>query len=119
MFSFKSLQLQRVSIGLFSVFAALSFVTTLSAQTEFRGLWVDAWGPGFLSTNQITKLVEDCRTYNFNAVVVQMRRRGDAFYLPQLPNEEPRTKALAVDFDALQEIINQCHSGPKRIEVHC
>jgi uncharacterized lipoprotein YddW (UPF0748 family) len=33
--------------------------------------------------NQVTDLVNKCRTYDFNGVVVQMRRRGDAFYFPQ------------------------------------
>ncbi|MFN7139217.1 MAG: family 10 glycosylhydrolase, partial [Limisphaerales bacterium] len=93
--------------------------TSSSAQTnEFRGLWVDAWGAGFLNASQVTTLVNHCRTYNFNAVVVQIRRRGDAFYMPQLPNQEPRTTAISANFDALQEIINQCHNGNPRIEVH-
>ncbi|MBA4149357.1 MAG: family 10 glycosylhydrolase [Verrucomicrobia bacterium] len=91
-----------------------------AAQTdEFRGVWVDAWGAGFLDASQVTTLVNRCRTYNFNAVVVQMRRRGDAFYMPQAPNLEPRTTALSASYDALQEIINQCHNSNPRIEVHC
>lgn len=84
-----------------------------------RGIWVDAWGAGFLNASQVTTLVNHCRTYNFNAVVVQMRRRGDAFYMPQAPNGDPRTTAIASGYDALQEIINQCHNGTPRIEVHC
>ena len=86
---------------------------------EFRGLWVDAFGSGFFNTSEVTKLVNDCRTYNFNAVVVQMRRRGDAFYIPQAPNGDPKTTAIASGFDALQELINQCHASNPRIEVHC
>ena len=50
---------------------------------ECRGLWVDAFGPGFMNAQEVRQLVEDCRQYNFNTVFVQMRRRGDAFYMPK------------------------------------
>ncbi len=96
----------------------VSSLSTAQAD-EFRGIWVDAWGSGFLNASEVTTLVSRCRTYNFNAVIVQMRRRGDAFYIPQAPNGDPRTTALAANYDALQELINQCHSGTPRIEVHC
>jgi uncharacterized lipoprotein YddW (UPF0748 family) len=86
---------------------------------EFRGLWVDAFGPGFFNAEQVEQLVADCRNYNFNAVIVEMRRRGDAFYMPESPNPDPRTVELTNNFDALAEIIRQCHSGTPRIEVHC
>ncbi|MBA4147156.1 MAG: family 10 glycosylhydrolase [Verrucomicrobia bacterium] len=95
-----------------------SFAQNANAQ-EFRALWVDAWGAGFLNASQVTTLVNHCRTYNFNAVVVQMRRRGDAFYMPQAPNGDPRTTVIASGYDALQELINQCNTGTPKIEVHC
>jgi uncharacterized lipoprotein YddW (UPF0748 family) len=94
-------------------------VLPAAAQREFRGLWVDAFGAGFTNSEEVTKLAEDCRRYNFNAVVVEMRRRGDAFYMPHAPNKDPRTTVLADDFDALAEIIKECHSRTPRIEVHC
>lgn len=86
---------------------------------ELRGLWVDNFGPGFLNKKQVKQLVNDCRMYNFNAVFVQMRARGDALYFPQAPNIDPRRSNISSDFDALQEVINQCHIGGPRIEVHC
>ncbi|MBA4150529.1 MAG: immunoglobulin domain-containing protein [Verrucomicrobia bacterium] len=105
----------------FATFALLLCLTTsASSQTpEFRAVWVDAWGTGFLNATQVNNLVSHCRTYNFNAVIVQMRRRGDAFYMPQAPNLEPRTTALAANFDALQDLINKCNTGGNKIEVHC
>jgi uncharacterized lipoprotein YddW (UPF0748 family) len=91
-----------------------------SAQSnEFRGVWVDAWGAGFLDASQATKLIADCRTYNFNAVVVQMRRRGDAFYTPGVAGNDPKTTAIAAGCDALQDLITKAHTGSPRIEVHC
>lgn len=97
--------------------AAISAVP--AAASEFRGLWVDAFGPGFLNAEQVKKLVSDCREYNFNAIFVQMRRRGDAFYFPKSPNQDPRTTDLHPDFDALAELIEQCHNGTPPIQVHC
>lgn len=85
---------------------------------ELRGLWVDAIGEGFQDAAQIQRLVQDCREYNFNAVFVQLRRRGDALYLPNGTIKEPRTSRLAPNFDALAELIEQCHKGTPRIEVH-
>src|ERR1051326_3947631 len=37
---------------------------SLATKPEFRGLWVDAFGPGFFNADQVKKLVSDCRTYN-------------------------------------------------------
>jgi uncharacterized lipoprotein YddW (UPF0748 family) len=91
---------------------------SMQAAPEVRALWVDAWHNGFLNTSQVSTVVNYCRTYNFNAVVVQMRRRGDAWYMPQAPNQEPRTTAISASYDALQDMINQCHTGTPRIQVH-
>jgi uncharacterized lipoprotein YddW (UPF0748 family) len=110
----------------FSRAAAASFALVLFAElpvpaqsNEFRGVWVDAWGTGFLNASQVTQLIADCRAYNFNAIVVQMRRRGDAFYTPGIAGNDPKTTAISSSFDALQDVINKAHSGSPRIEVHC
>ena len=106
-----------------SLAVALCATADAPAQSnEFRGIWVDAWGTGFLNASQVTQLLTDCRTYHFNAVVVQMRRRGDAFYTPGITSNDPKTTAIAANFDALQDIITKAHDtsgGKKRIEVHC
>src|SRR5438093_13626941 len=77
---------------------------------QFRGVWVDAFGPGLFITNEIKKLADDCRKYNFNAVLVEMRRRGDAFYFPGPSNPEPRTTIIGTNLDCLAELIKECHS---------
>ncbi len=86
---------------------------------EMRAVWVDAWGTGFLNASQVTQLIADCRTYNYNAIIVQMRRRGDAFYTPGINGNDPKTTAIASNFDALQDILTKARSGSPRIEVHC
>ena len=97
----------------------LNVSQTSAATAKFRGLWVDGFGSGFLNAAEVKKLAEDCRKYNFNAVFVEMRKRGDAFYLPHAPNTEPRSSLIPSNFDALQAIIEECHNGTPRIEVHC
>ncbi|MGZ5529267.1 MAG: family 10 glycosylhydrolase, partial [Limisphaerales bacterium] len=94
----------------------ISFAT--ASATEFRGLSVDSWSPGLFNATQISQLVSDARTGHFNALVVEVRRRGDAFYNS---NFEPRNSGVASDFDPLADLIAKAHNtndGP-RIEVHC
>lgn len=116
MFGNVKLSWRRMAAGVCSLCAAL----TVEAQTpEFRAVWVDAWGTGFLNASQVTQLIADCRAYNYNAVIVQMRRRGDAFYNHVVPGNDPKTTAIASNFDALADILNKARSGSPRIEVHC
>jgi uncharacterized lipoprotein YddW (UPF0748 family) len=102
----------------FLVLVLIASVTSAPAQTnELRALWVDSWGPGFQTPEQINTLTNDLRTAKFNAVIPQVRRRGDAFYHSDY---EPKNSALAPDFDPLADLIAKCHDtnyGP-RLEVH-
>lgn len=85
---------------------------------EFRGMWVNAWNTGLQNASQVTTLVNQLRAGNFNAVIPQVRRRGDSFYDS---NFEPHaTGTTPADFDALGDLIAKAHNtnaGPY-IEVH-
>lgn len=85
---------------------------------EFRGLWVDSWSPNLYKAEQISQLVSDARAGHFNALLVEVRRRGDAFYNS---NFEPKNSGVAADFDPLADLLAKAHNtndGP-RLEVHC
>jgi uncharacterized lipoprotein YddW (UPF0748 family) len=84
---------------------------------EFRGLWVDAYRDGFKTPEQVDRLLADARRANVNALLVQVRRRGDAFYARSL---EPRTEdpSLAAGFDPLAYLIERAHNDEARVEVH-
>ncbi|MDR6224726.1 family 10 glycosylhydrolase [Desmospora profundinema] len=84
---------------------------------EFRAFWVDAFHDGFKTPEQVDRLLEDVRRANANAVIVQVRRRGDAYFGRAL---EPRTEDPALDpgFDALQDLIDKAHGAEPRMEVH-
>jgi len=83
---------------------------------EWRAFWADAWHNGFFNASQVTDMVNIAKNNNYNAVVIQIRRRGDAFYFPTAPNLEPRNTSIAGDFDSLQETITKAHA--QGIEVH-
>jgi uncharacterized lipoprotein YddW (UPF0748 family) len=84
---------------------------------ELRAVWVDAFHDGFKTPAQVDELVAWARAANLNALFVQVRRRGDAYYLKSL---EPRSDDpdLAPGFDALQYLIDKAHQGPQRLQVH-
>src|SRR5712691_4262735 len=84
---------------------------------ELRAVWVDAFHDGFKTAAQVDDLVAWARSANLNALFVQVRRRGDAYYLKSF---EPRTEDpdLAPGFDALQYLIDRAHQGPQRLQVH-
>ncbi|MCW6050416.1 family 10 glycosylhydrolase [Lyngbya sp. CCAP 1446/10] len=93
-------------------------IATLPPQTqtsEFRAFWVDAFNPGFKTPQEVTKLIADAQRANANAIVAQVRRRGDAFYTSAI---EPRTTDpnVPAGFDPLQDLIGKAHAAG--IEVY-
>ncbi len=84
---------------------------------ELRAIWVDAFHDGIKTPAQADQLVAWARQANVNALFVQVRRRGDAYYNRSL---EPRSEDpdLAPDFDPLQYLIERAHHGPQRLQVH-
>jgi uncharacterized lipoprotein YddW (UPF0748 family) len=84
---------------------------------ELRAVWVDAFHDGFKTREQVDDLVAWARSANLNALFVQVRRRGDAYFLKSL---EPRSEDpdLTPGFDALQYLLERAHQGPRRLQVH-
>lgn len=100
-----------------SILAVLWLGRVVLRAQEFRALWVDAFGPGFKTSAQVTDLIRDLRAGNFNAVVVEIRKRGDAYYNG---NFEPRATDISAGFDPLADLIAKAHdtNAGARIEVH-
>ena len=80
-------------------------------------MWVDAFNDGMKSRAQIEKLVADARRANLNVLIVQVRKRGDAYF-----NRGDEPRALDVKgsrgFDPLSYVIELAHQSRPRIEVH-
>ena len=92
-----------------------------SAQTpkplpiQLRGLWVDAFGPGFKTPNEVDKLVRDAQAMRVNALFVQISRRADCYCNK---SSMPRTAdpAVPAGFDPLQDVLEKAHAAG--IQVH-
>jgi uncharacterized lipoprotein YddW (UPF0748 family) len=80
---------------------------------ETRALWVVR--DSLASPASIASVVEEAVAGGFNALIVQVRGRGDAYYLSAL---EPRSHLLATQpsFDPLATVLAQAHAVG--IEVH-
>jgi uncharacterized lipoprotein YddW (UPF0748 family) len=109
-----------------TLFAAVVAASLLPAQAlpaqaatspQYRALWVDAFHPGIKSAAQIEKLVADAKRANVNTLIVQVRKRGDAYFNKSI---EPRASDIQgpIDFDPLDYLIRLAHSSTPRIEVH-
>ena len=88
-------------------------------KTEYRALWVDAWNPGLLTPEQARAMVNTARAANMNAIIVQVRKTGDALYRSSI---EPRASELKDHaYDPLKTVIDlapDTSGGKKRLEVH-
>ncbi len=87
------------------------------AAPQYRALWVDAFHDGIKSPAQVEKLVADAHRANINALIVQVRKAGDAYFNK---SDEPRATDIKgpADFDPLGYVIRLAHAANPRIEVH-
>jgi uncharacterized lipoprotein YddW (UPF0748 family) len=103
---------------LIALLLALPGAGTSAAETpdeEFRAFWVDAFGEGIYTAEQVDELVAAASAANMNAIIAQVGRRGDCFCNNAAL---PRTEA-AIDplpYDPLQTLIDKAHAAG--IEVH-
>jgi len=89
--------------------------TSVPQETEFRGFWAEGYNQGLRSKEEVDALVERARKANINALIVQMRKRGDAHYFSLY---EPFATNVQQGFDVLEYLIEQAHNGTPRIEIH-
>ena len=82
---------------------------------QLRGLWVDAFGPGFKSPAETDRLIRDARAMNINALFVQVGRRGDC-YCNKAAMPRSADPDLAPNFDPLEYVIAAAHKAG--IQVH-
>ena len=99
-----------VAIGLL-----LGAAAVLLAPTGIRGFWVDAFNPGIKSKAEVDALVGRLQRARCNAVFVQVRKRGDAYYHSRY---EPRALDNRDGWDPLPYLIERAHAASPRITVH-
>jgi uncharacterized lipoprotein YddW (UPF0748 family) len=105
-------------LGGWALLLAWALVSQRAGGQEFRALWVDAFHAGFRTSSEVSQLVADARAGNFNAVMVEVRKRGDAYYDSRF---EPKAGDISpASFDPLADLLAKAHNtnpGP-RLEVH-
>lgn len=82
---------------------------------EYRAFWVDTFNTSLNSRADIETAVRSAKAAKANALFVQVRRRGDAWYLNSL-EPPPDFVPIAAGLDPLQELIQVAHASG--IEVH-
>lgn len=94
----------------------LLLAAALAAEAQqYRAFWADAFHSGFKNPADIDQMVENLAPAKANAVFVQVRRRGDSYYLRSL--EPPaQDSTYAPGFDALEYLVQKAR--PRGIEVH-
>ncbi len=92
-------------------------ITSVNAQvrSEYRAFWVDTFNTNLNNHTDVMTVVNNAKAAKANAIFVQVRRRGDSWYLNSL---EPLGDRVPIQpgFDPLQDIINVAHA--EGIEVH-
>ncbi len=114
-------EMKNLIYGAATALWVLAFAAAGNA-AELRGLWVCPWEIN--SPAAVEEVVGAAAAYNFNALFVEVRYRGDALYVPnktdaRFPNPEPRSPHLAgqpAGFDPLEEIIARGHAAG--LEIH-
>ncbi len=89
---------------------------------EYRAYWVETFNTALGSASDIGRVVDAAVASNANALFVQVRRRGDSWYLD---SKEPLTETSGVGepdatgrwtLDPLRYLVEQAHA--RNIEVH-
>ncbi len=101
-------------------FYILSRNWRIGPKGEYRCIWADTWNASILNASQCQELITTCRSNNINAVIVEVRKVGDAYYHSNL---EPRATNISggSSFDPLGYLLQIAHDtsgGQKYIEVH-
>lgn len=97
------------------LFLLILSTAAFAGEPEFRAAWITAWVDGFLSPEQADKTIQAAKDANLNALFIQVRKTGDAYYVSGL---EPRATNISdnSDYDPLAYVIEKAHASG--IEVH-
>ncbi len=93
----------------------LTAAAGLAARVEYRAFWVDTFNTPLNNHADIEAVVNRARAANTNALFVQVRRRGDAWYVNSV-EPAPDFLPIAPAFDPLYDLIQTAHAA--NIEVH-
>jgi uncharacterized lipoprotein YddW (UPF0748 family) len=87
---------------------------TVAVPGEMRGLWVVR--TALVSPAEVDRVVDVAAEAGFNALFVQVRGRGDAFYRSALVSRSPLLERQPREFDPLGRLLARAHA--RRLQVH-
>ncbi len=86
---------------------------------QYRALWVDGFHEGFKSPKQVDTLIARAHKGNLNALFVQVRKRGDAYFQRGI---EPLAGDIEYpnhpNWDPLAYLIQKAHTANPPLQVH-
>lgn len=102
--------------GLLIILALLTINSLASAtRPEYRGFWVDTFNSNLNNHADVLSVVQKANSAKANVLFVQVRRRGDAWYLNSL-EPQPDFVPIEAGFDPLYDLIQAAHAN--ELEVH-
>ncbi|HUG54319.1 MAG TPA: family 10 glycosylhydrolase [Vicinamibacteria bacterium] len=87
---------------------------SVAARPEMRGLWVVR--TGLVTPEAVDQVVDSAARAGFNALFVQVRGRGDAFYASRLVARSELLRGQRADFDPLARLLRAARA--RGMEVH-
>lgn len=91
-------------------------LTGPSAKPQLRGLWVDAFGPGFKTPAEVDQLILDAKKMNVNVLFAQVGRRGDC-YCNNAAMPRTDDKAVPAGFDPLADLLTKAHAAGIQVDA--
>src|SRR5262245_34398896 len=102
-------------IGLFISVILIVSSTTAQSLSRYLAFWVDTFNSALTNYDYIVPILTNAQMARANAIVAQVRRRGDSWYLDSL-EPLPDFIPIAPGFDPLRDLITEAHAHG--IEVH-
>jgi uncharacterized lipoprotein YddW (UPF0748 family) len=85
------------------------------AQEETRAIWVVRYS--LTSTGSVDRVVEIATQMNANTLLVQIRGRGDAYYLSDLAPRAEEMESKPRDFDPFTRMIERAHAQGLEVQA--
>src|SRR3954470_5866658 len=101
-------------LALFLLAGPVPVPTMPAGPAEMRGLWVVR--TGLLTPDEVDRVVDDAARAGFNALFVQVRGRGDAFYTSRIVGRSELLASQPATFDPLARLLARARS--RGLQVH-
>jgi uncharacterized lipoprotein YddW (UPF0748 family) len=108
-------RLAAVALAALAAAAPLGAQGPAGARREYRAIWIDTFNTRFATPDDVAAILARAELAHANTLVVQVRRRGDAWYLDA---REPLAEGVTFPdgFDPLRDLLVRAHAAG--IQVH-